>query len=196
MQVFNIFHVRVHPDFTSSSLAGITCQKSGGHPSLSCVLLNTFITRRSSPSIPKGATGIYRVDCPTSPPQFEEGEITIEPSGVPLHVSESWVVHGTVVETSIDAKDAVKHVGEVAWIMGQIVEVYDFPDGSLNLDIGGKYPNQIFSIYVSSSLVLGTTMDWKRRRGDWVSVRGKVEMDNGKPEIKAQNIGQMSFVRY
>jgi len=70
-------------------------------------------------------------------------------------VSRSLVVSGMLVETTIDAKDAGKHVGEVSWIMGQIAEVYHFPDRSSNLDIGGKYPNQIFSIYVSSSLFGG-----------------------------------------
>jgi len=31
------------------------------------------MTRRSSPSLPKGATGIYRQDCSSSPPRFEDG---------------------------------------------------------------------------------------------------------------------------
>lgn len=30
--------------------------------------------KRCSRSIPNGATGIYRLDCPTSPPRFEDGE--------------------------------------------------------------------------------------------------------------------------
>jgi len=122
--------------------------------------------------------------------------ITTDATDGAIHVSETMVFHGKVVETSIDAKEAVNHVGEIAWVDDQITQVYHFPDGSLNLDVGGTYPNQIFSIYVSSSLLLGTTMDWKRRRGDWVSVRGKVEMDNGKPEIKIQEIDQMSFTSY
>ena len=113
-----------------------------------------------------------------------------------IRVSETMVVHGKVVETSIDAKEAVNHVGEIAWVDDQITQVYHFPDGSLNLDIGGKYPNWIFSLYVPSALVSETNMDWKKRRGDWVSVRGKVEMKDGKPEIKIQDIGQMSFTSY
>jgi hypothetical protein len=42
------------------------------------------MTRRLS--IPKGATGTYRLDCPTSPPQFKEGEIiTVTKKGPPGH---------------------------------------------------------------------------------------------------------------
>jgi hypothetical protein len=39
-----------------------------------CSHVHFLMTRRSSPSIPKGATGIYRLDCPSSPPRFEDGE--------------------------------------------------------------------------------------------------------------------------
>ncbi len=46
------------------------------------------MTRRSSPTIPKGATGIYRLDCPTSPPRFEAGEaLTVTKKGPPGHTT-------------------------------------------------------------------------------------------------------------
>jgi len=46
------------------------------------------MTRRSSPSIPKGARGIYRLDCPTSPPRFKDGEtLTVTKKGPPGHTA-------------------------------------------------------------------------------------------------------------
>jgi hypothetical protein len=48
------------------------------------VHIHTSMASRSS--IPKGATGIYRSDCPTSPPQFEDGEsLTVVKKGPPGH---------------------------------------------------------------------------------------------------------------
>jgi len=46
------------------------------------------MTRRLSPSIPKGATGIYRIDCPTSPSRFKAGEaLTVTKKGPPGHTT-------------------------------------------------------------------------------------------------------------
>jgi len=43
--------------------------------------MNTTMTKRIPP-IPKGATGVYRSDCPRSPPWFKEGEcITVVKKG-------------------------------------------------------------------------------------------------------------------
>jgi len=43
------------------------------------------MTKRAA-QIPKGATGIYRLDCPTSPPRFEAGErLTVVKKGPPGH---------------------------------------------------------------------------------------------------------------
>jgi hypothetical protein len=44
--------------------------------------MNTTMTKRI-PSIPKGATGVYRSDCPTSPSRFEDGETTDITSDIP-----------------------------------------------------------------------------------------------------------------
>lgn len=46
--------------------------------------MTTCMVRRSQ--IPKGATGVYRLDCPTSPPQFKDGEaLTVVKKGPPGH---------------------------------------------------------------------------------------------------------------
>jgi hypothetical protein len=48
---------------------------------LDFVHMNTTMTKRI-PSIPKGATGVYRSDCPTSPPRFTDRErITVVKKG-------------------------------------------------------------------------------------------------------------------
>ena len=42
--------------------------------------MNTFMKRAAA--IPTGATGVYRSDCPTSPPMFKDGEtITVVKKG-------------------------------------------------------------------------------------------------------------------
>jgi len=62
------------------------------------------MTRRSTPSIPKGATGIYRLDCSSSPPRFDDGTpLTVVKKGPPGHciVSSSTGVEAIIRNSEI-----------------------------------------------------------------------------------------------
>ena len=57
------------------------------------------------PSIPKGATGVYRSDCPTSPPRFKDGEsIKVVKKGPVVHCI---VTNGKGIEAIIRNSEIV-----------------------------------------------------------------------------------------
>jgi hypothetical protein len=71
------------------------------------------MTKRAA-QIPKGATGIYKLDCPTSPPRFEAGEVlTVVKKGPPGHciVSSSAGIEAIIRNTEI--------VLDEKWVMYQ-----------------------------------------------------------------------------
>ena len=93
-------------------------------------------------------------------------------------------------ERSIDAKDAAQHVGETVVVSGTVVEVHDFKGGSIVLNFGAKYPNQIFVVFIPKNLV-DVTGDMHQYVGKEMVVEGKIEMYKGKPEIKLEDAGQL-----
>ena len=91
-------------------------------------------------------------------------------------------------ERSIDAKDAAQHVGETVVVSGTVVEAHDFKGGSIVLNFGAKYPNQIFVVFIPKNLV-DVTGDMHQYVGKEMVVEGKIEMYKGKPEIKVDDVG-------
>jgi len=49
------------------------------------------------------------------------------------------------------AVEAAKHVGETATVTGRVDGVHQSSKGNIFLNIGGKYPNQVFIAFVPSS---------------------------------------------
>jgi hypothetical protein len=58
-------------------------------------------------------------------------------------------------ELTIDAKDAAQHVGETLVVHGIVADVHQFKGGSIVLNFGAKYPNQVFEVYIRVTLVRG-----------------------------------------
>jgi hypothetical protein len=56
-------------------------------------------------------------------------------------------------EITIEAKDAAQHVGETLVVHGTVADVHQFEGGSIVLDFGEKYPNEVFEVYLPKSLV-------------------------------------------
>jgi hypothetical protein len=56
-------------------------------------------------------------------------------------------------ELTIEAQDASKHVGEAVVVHGTVAEVHTFKGGSIALDFGAKYPNDVFEVYIPVNLV-------------------------------------------
>lgn len=56
-------------------------------------------------------------------------------------------------EPTIEVQDAAKHVGETVVVHGTVAEVHTFKGGSIALDFGAKYPNDVFEVYIPVNLV-------------------------------------------
>jgi DNA/RNA endonuclease YhcR with UshA esterase domain len=93
-------------------------------------------------------------------------------------------------EASIDAKDAAQHVGETVVVTGTIADVHQFKGGSIVLNFGAKYPNEVFEVYIPVNLVQ-TTGDMHEYVGKEMDVEGTITLYKGEPEIKLEDDGQL-----
>ena len=57
-------------------------------------------------------------------------------------------------ELTIEAADAAQRVGETLVVHGTVAEVHQFKGGSIVLNLGAKYPNQVFVVFIPSMLSL------------------------------------------
>jgi hypothetical protein len=80
------------------------------------------------------------------------------------------------------ATEAAKHIGQLATVTGQISGVYQSQYGDLLLVMGGKFPNQIFTVAIPAKSVWNFS-DHRKDYGHVVAVFGKITLYMGKPEI-------------
>ena len=80
------------------------------------------------------------------------------------------------------ATEAVKHIGELATVADKISGVYKNQYGDLLLVMGGKYPNQTFTVAIPANSVWKFS-DYHKYYGQMVAVFGKITLYMGKPEI-------------
>ena len=93
-------------------------------------------------------------------------------------------------EKAIDAKDAAQHVGDTVVVHGIIADAHQFKGGSIVLNFGEKYPNEVFEVYIPKNLV-DTTGDMHAYAGKEMVVEGTIILYKGKPEIKLEDAGQL-----
>ena len=80
------------------------------------------------------------------------------------------------------ATEAAKHVGETATVTGKIEDAYQAKGGNIFLNMGGRHPNETFTIFVPASAA-SEFKDVKAYDGKTVSVTGKIEEHKDKPQI-------------
>jgi hypothetical protein len=91
----------------------------------------------------------------------------------------------------IQAARAAQHVGETVTVKGTVAEVHPFKGGSVVLDIGARYPNQVFQIYIPVSLA-SSMGDLSGYEGKTVTVQGTIELYRGIPEIELLDAAQLN----
>jgi hypothetical protein len=96
----------------------------------------------------------------------------------------------TADEKTIQAADAAQHVGETVVVSGTVADVHQFRGGSVVLNFGGKYPNEVFEVYIPRNLV-DTTGDMHEYVGKEMVVEGTITLYKDKPEIKLEDAGQL-----
>jgi hypothetical protein len=80
------------------------------------------------------------------------------------------------------ATQAAKHIGELATVADKISGVYKNQYGDLLLVMGGKYPNQTFTVAIPANSAWKFS-DYHKYYGQMVAVFGKITLYMGKPEI-------------
>ncbi len=89
--------------------------------------------------------------------------------------------------------EAAQHIGEMAVVKGKVVAVGASKQGNVYLNFGGTYPKQTFSgiVRVSDVEKVGDT---KKYEGKVVTITGKVESYNDKPQIAIASADQLKLV--
>jgi DNA/RNA endonuclease YhcR with UshA esterase domain len=88
-------------------------------------------------------------------------------------------------------EEAAKHVGETATIKGRVDDLHQSGEGSIFLNMGGKYPNQAFTAWIPPESAAQFSQP-QRYEGQTISVSGKITMFKGKPEIEVTSPSQIS----
>jgi len=78
--------------------------------------------------------------------------------------------------------EAGSHIGEYATVRGVVSAVFESKKGNYFLNMGGDYPNQLFTavIFKGSSSKFADSVAFE---GKTIEVTGKIKSYQGKPEI-------------
>lgn len=80
------------------------------------------------------------------------------------------------------AAEAAQHVGETATVTDKVESFHRSEQGNILLNMGGKYPNQVFAAVIPSERA-ASFPNAQEYEGRTVSVLGKISLYEGKPEI-------------
>src|SRR5947199_6150801 len=84
------------------------------------------------------------------------------------------------------AIESAKHIGETATVTDKVDDAYQAKGGNIFLNLGGKHPNEAFTVFVPTSSA-SEFKDVKMYDGKTISVTGKITEHNGKPEITVKS---------
>jgi hypothetical protein len=89
--------------------------------------------------------------------------------------------------------EAGQHFGEKTIVRGTIEQLKIAKGGAVFLDMGGRYPNQIFTAWIPASAYSVTTdRSWlEALKGKTVDVKGQIQEYKGKPEIRVMDESQI-----
>src|SRR4051794_20695824 len=95
--------------------------------------------------------------------------------------------HGVFAEdVKLTANEAAKHIGETATVTDKVEDAHQAQGGNIFLNMGGKHPNETFTVFVAASAA-GEFKDVKGYLGKTISVTGKIQDHQGKPEITVKS---------
>jgi hypothetical protein len=98
-------------------------------------------------------------------------------------------------QQKIKAEDAKTHIGQkdTATVVGKVFHIKT-TDKATFIDIGGKYPDNPFSVYISGKDVIAVG-DLSKYDGKTIEVRGLITEHNDKPEIVVSNAKQLKLAQ-
>src|SRR5439155_7979410 len=95
------------------------------------------------------------------------------------------------------ALESAKHIGETATVTDKVDDVYQSKGGNVFLNMGGKHPDEAFTVFIPKSAV-SAFKDFKVYEGKVITVSGKIKEyrakpeDQGKPEIEVNSPSQIT----
>jgi len=94
---------------------------------------------------------------------------------------------GSVFAADIKPDEAKDHAGDTVTVRGTVTQVVVARTGNVFVNFGGENPNQVFSAVVLAKRTPGLAEGGKTWLTDLkdktVSVTGKIEINEGKPQI-------------
>jgi hypothetical protein len=102
------------------------------------------------------------------------------------------IVSAPALAADIAVKDAAVHVGQLATVVGVVDNVHRSRGNMIFIDMGGAYPNNVFSAVVLAKDA-GKFPNLLPLKGKKVGISGKIEIYRNKPEIVMQNADQLKM---
>jgi DNA/RNA endonuclease YhcR with UshA esterase domain len=95
----------------------------------------------------------------------------------------------------IKDSEAVHYVGKNVEVRGLVVSVTSSPLGTTFINFGREYPNQTFAGFIAAGSKIATDQWIAGLQGKIIGITGKIELHQGKPEIKVTSIDQIKLMQ-
>ena len=96
--------------------------------------------------------------------------------------------------TVIKDSEATRFVGKEVEVRGPVVSVTTSPLGTTFINFGGEYPNQKFAGFIAAGSKMATDQRLTMIQGKIISIRGTIELREGKPEIEIVSADQINVL--
>jgi len=94
----------------------------------------------------------------------------------------------------IKDSEAIQYVGKEVEVRGRVVSVTTSPLGTTFINFGGEYPNQKFAGFIAAGSKTATDQRLTMIQGKIISIRGTIELREGKPEIEIVSADQINVL--
>jgi DNA/RNA endonuclease YhcR with UshA esterase domain len=94
----------------------------------------------------------------------------------------------------IKDSEAIHYVGKEVEVHGRVVSVTTSPLGTAFINFGGEYPNQKFAGYIAAGSKVASRKRLTMIPGKTISITGKIELYQGKPEINVISADQIKVL--
>jgi hypothetical protein len=91
----------------------------------------------------------------------------------------------------IKDSEAAQYVGKNVEVRVLVVSVTTSPLGTTFINFGREYPNQTFAGFVAAGSKIATDQWIAGLQGKIIGITGKIELHQGKPEIKVTSTDQI-----
>ena len=91
----------------------------------------------------------------------------------------------------IKDSEAIHYIGKNVEVLGFVVSVRTSPLGTVLINFGRDYPNQTFAGFIEAGAKIATDRWIAALAGKIIGITGKIELHQGKPEIKVTSTDQI-----